>query len=229
MAGAADSADASAQPDPSAKAADAAAREVESAYTGKPNVIRRMYEWVLGWADSPWAVPALFVLALAESSFFPIPPDVLLIALALSAPTKAFRFAIWCTLGSVVGGVIGYYLGWAMWSSVESVAFNYVFTRESFDNVMGIYRDHGVLFVFAAAFTPIPYKVFTIAAGVAELNLPAFIAASFVGRGARFFLVAGMIRLFGEKARELIDRYFNLLTIVGAALVIGAVLLLKVL
>jgi len=212
-----------------AKAADAAARDVESGYTGKPNLIRRMYEWVLSWAESPWAVPALFVLAVAESSFFPIPPDVLLIALALSAPTKAFRFAIWCTLGSVVGGVIGYYLGWAMWSSVETVAFNYVFTRESFERVMGIYREHGVLFVFAAAFTPIPYKVFTIAAGVAKLNLAAFIAASFVGRGARFFLVAGMIRLFGDKARELIDRYFNWLTLAGAALVIGAFLLLKVL
>lgn len=205
------------------------AEAAHAAYEGKPNVVRRLYEWVLSWADSPFAVPALFVLALAESSFFPVPPDVLLIALALSMPTRAFYFALWCTLGSVVGGVIGYYLGWAMWSSVESVAFNYIFTPEAFENVMTIYREHGVAFVFAAAFTPIPYKVFTIAAGVAGLNLPAFIGASLVGRGARFFLVAGLIRVFGEKAREFIDKYFNILTLVGTALLVGAFLLLKVL
>lgn len=194
----------------------------------KPNVIRRLYDWVLSWAQTPYGVPALFVLAVAESSFFPIPPDVLLIALALAIPSKAFRYALWCTIGSVIGGVIGYYLGFALWGSVEPLLIPAVFTAEKFEEVTAIYDEYGIPFVFVAAFTPIPYKVFTVAGGVAEINLPAFIATSFVGRGARFFLVAAVIRRYGDLAKDLIDRYFNLFTVAFTVLLIGAFLLLKV-
>ncbi|PRP92366.1 SNARE associated Golgi protein [Enhygromyxa salina] len=194
----------------------------------KPNVVRRLYDWVLSWAESPYGVAALFLLAVAESSFFPIPPDVLLIALALSAPTKAFRFAAWCTAGSVIGGILGYYIGFGLWTTVEPMLIPTVFSAEKFDQVAGLYNEYGVPIVFAAGFTPIPYKVFTVAAGVAEINLPAFILTSIVGRGARFFLVAAVIRRYGDQARELIDRHFNLVTLAFTILLVGAFLLLKV-
>jgi membrane protein YqaA with SNARE-associated domain len=194
----------------------------------KPNIVRRLYNWVLRWAETPYGVPALFVLAVAESSFFPIPPDVLLMALALSVPTKAFRFALWCTIGSVLGGVIGYYIGYGLWGSVEPMLIPTVFSAEKFEKVTGLYEEYGVPIVFAAGFTPIPYKVFTIAGGVAEINLPAFIATSIVGRGARFFLVAAVIRRYGDLAKDLIDRYFNLVTLAFTVLLVGAFLLLKV-
>ncbi len=191
------------------------------------NPIRRLYDWVLGLADKPYAVPALFVLAVVESSFFPIPPDVLLIALALSLPTRGFRFAMWCTIGSVIGGLFGYMLGYAAWSVLEPYMINRVFSQENFDKVAQWYREWDFWAVFVAAFTPIPYKVFTISAGVAKLDLLGFTVASFVGRGGRFFLVALVIRLAGERAKQLIDKYFNLATIIGTILLIGGFLLIK--
>ena len=208
---------------------DAAPSEpAPSAADGKPGPIRRLYDWVLSWADSPYGVAALFLLAVAESSFFPIPPDVLLIALALSIPTRAFRFAAWCTAGSVIGGVLGYYIGYALWSTVEPLLVPTVFSAEKFVSVTELYDTYGVPIVFTAGFTPVPYKLFTIAGGVAKINLPAFIATSFIGRGARFFLVALVIRRYGDQAKLLIDRYFNLLTLAFTILLIGAFLLLKV-
>ncbi|TPV94088.1 MAG: DedA family protein [Myxococcales bacterium FL481] len=194
-------------------------------------MFRRLFDWVLSWADTPYGVPALFVLAFTESSFFPIPPDVLLMALGLAAPTRAWRFALWCTVGSVAGGAFGYYLGWAAWSAVEPWLFAHVpgFSHEKFEKVMGFYREWGVEFVFVAAFTPFPYKIFTIGAGVAKLNLPMFLGASVVGRAARFFLVALFIRYLGDAAKGFIDRYFNIITLVGTAVLIGGFAALKLL
>lgn len=194
----------------------------------RPNIVRRLYDWVLSWAETPYGVLALFLLAVAESSFFPIPPDVLLIALALSIPTKAFRFAMWCTIGSVLGGVLGYYLGFALWNTVEPLLIPSVFSAEKFAKVTGLYDEYGIPVVFAAGFTPIPYKVFTVAGGVAKINVVAFTLTSIVGRGARFFLVAAVIRRYGTLAKELIDKYFNLLTLAFTILLVGAFLLLKV-
>jgi len=201
----------------------------DSTPTAQPNIVRRLYNWVLRWADTPYGVPALFLLAVAESSFFPIPPDVLLIALAISLPTRAFRFAAWCTAGSVIGGVLGYFLGWGMWEVVEPLLIPHVFHQEKFDAIVGYYNDWGVVCVFVAGFSPVPYKVFTVAAGVGKLNLPAFIATSIVGRGARFFLVAAAVRRFGPQAKRLIDKYFNLLTIGFTVLLVGMLVLLKIL
>ena len=195
---------------------------------GRPaQTVRRLYDWVLSWAKTPYAVPALVVLALLEASVFPIPPDVLLLALALSVPKKALRYAAWCTLGSVVGGVLGYVIGLTLWSSVDQFIFEHVFAQGKFEKVMEIYREQGVWVVFTAAFTPIPFKVFTVTAGVAKLDLVEFIAASAVGRGARFFLVAGIVRMMGARAKEFIDRYFNVLTVVAVALLLGAVAVLR--
>ena len=202
--------------------------EGEAKIETKPNVVRRLYDWVLGWAETPYGVPALFVIAFAESSFFPIPPDVLLIALALAVPTKAYRFALWCSLGSVLGGMFGYLLGFALWSSVEPLLIPHVFSAEKFAHVTDIYDRYGIPFVFAAGFTPIPYKIFTVAGGVAQINFFGFVGASIVGRSARFFLVAWVIRRYGDAARGFIDRYFNLVTLAFTVLLVGAFLLLKV-
>ena len=182
---------------------------------------------MLAFADKPYGVPALFVVAFVESSFFPIPPDVLLIALALSMPHRAFRFAMWCTIGSVLGGLFGYLIGYAAWGVLEPYMLGRVFSQENFDKAAELYREWDFWAVFVAAFTPIPYKVFTITAGIAKLDLFGFTAASIVGRGARFFLVALVIRLAGERAKLLIDKYFNLATVVGTVLLIGGFLLLK--
>lgn len=201
----------------------------DAAPTPSRNPIRRLYDWVLGWADTPYGVPALLVLAFAESSFFPIPPDVLLIALCLAKPERAFHYALWCTVGSVVGGIAGYFIGYGLWATFEPLLINRVFSQANFDAVTSRYHEYGALAVFTAAFTPIPYKVFTIAAGVAKLSLPSFIGASILGRAGRFVLVALVIRLTGQRAKALIDRYFNLVTILGTVLLIGGFLLVKAL
>jgi membrane protein YqaA with SNARE-associated domain len=193
------------------------------------NPLRRIYHWVLSWADTPYGVPALVGIAFIESSVFPIPPDVLLIALALSAPTRAFRFALWCTVGSVLGGLFGYFIGYALWHVFEPYLVGPVFSQEAFESVTSQYQKHGTLAVFIAAFTPIPYKVFTVAAGVAELNLLGFAGASIVGRGGRFLLVALVIRLAGARAKELIDKYFDVVTLVAGILLILAVVLYQLL
>lgn len=215
-------------PEPPAEDGAAPVSGAEAPPARSSNPIRRLYDWVLSWANSPYGLVALFVLAVAESSFFPIPPDVLLIALGLSIPTKAFRYAVWCTAGSVIGGILGYYLGFALWATVEPLVIPSLFSAEKFERVTGLYDEYGVPIVFAAGFTPIPYKVFTVAGGVAEINFPAFVATSVVGRGARFFLVAAVIRRYGTQAKDFIDRYFNLVTLAFTVLLVGAFLLLKV-
>ena len=147
-------------------------------------IIRRLYDWVLHWAHTPYGMPALFFLSLAESSFFPIPPDVLLIALAVSVPARSFRFALVCATGSVIGGTLGYLIGMNLWyaadgaySAFANLFFTYIpgFSYEGFDKVKEMYNSNAFLAVFTAGFTPIPYKIFTIAGGVCKINFSIFI------------------------------------------------------
>jgi len=191
--------------------------------------IRRLYDWVLHWAETPYGIPALFLLAFAESSFFPIPPDVLLIALAISLPGKAFRFAAVCTLGSVIGGMLGYSIGMTFYDMIGYKILAFYGFLNKFEVVKEMYVRYDVWFVGAAGFTPIPYKVFTIAAGAFDMNFPKFVLVSLVSRGARFYLVSALIWKFGAKIRELIDRYFNILTIVFVILLILGFVLVKLL
>jgi membrane protein YqaA with SNARE-associated domain len=188
---------------------------------------RRLYDWTLHWAETPYGVPALALLAFAESSFFPVPPDVLLIALALSVPSKSIRFAVVCTTASVLGGVAGYLIGWLIWTEVSSFFFTYVFSRELFELVGRKYDENAFWAVFTAGLTPIPYKVFTIAAGVFQINFTEFFIASVFGRAGRFFAVAALIRIFGPPIRSFIDRYFNLLSIVFVVLLFGGFAVVK--
>ncbi len=199
-------------------------------------LIRKLYDWVLKWAETPWGPLALFILAFAESSFFPIPPDVLLIPLVLGARKKAFRLALNCTLGSVSGALLGYSIGFFLWwksatefSSVANFFYDTIpgFTEGIFYDVKNLYETWDFWIIFTAGFTPIPYKVFTISAGAFKIGLPMFILASIVSRGARFFLVAWLIWKFGPAIKTFIDKYFNLLAILFTVLLIGGFVLIK--
>ncbi len=189
--------------------------------------LRKLYDWVLHWAQTPAAEKALFSIAFIESSVFPIPPDVLLIAMVLSTREKWLRYASICLAGSVLGGLFGYFLGWGVWQVVHPFFFQYVFSEATFEKVRGLYARYDFWVVFTAAFTPIPYKVFTIAGGVCRINLTAFIAASLLGRAGRFFFVSGLLRIFGERVHAFIDKYFNWLTYLFLAALIGGFLAIK--
>lgn len=190
-------------------------------------LLRNLYEWVLSFAESKYGPWALFLIAVAESSFFPVPPDVLLIALAIGAPLRSFWFALICTAGSLVGAVIGYFIGLEFYELAGRPIIEFYSIQNGYEQVRQLYHDWDSIAVVIAGFTPIPYKVFTIAAGAFEINFFTFLLASAVGRGARFFLVAALIRWIGPGIKDLIDRYFNLCTIIFAILLLGGFLVLK--
>ena len=189
--------------------------------------LKRMYDWVLHWADTPYGTPALFVLAFAESSFFPVPPDVLLIALALGLPKRSMRFALICALGSVLGGMLGYGIGYYGYEAVGRPIIDFYHGQEVMAKIQAQYDQYGFWGVLVAAVTPIPYKVFTISSGFFKFDFMSFIAASVIGRSLRFFLVATLIWKFGPTIKDFINRYFNILTIVFMALLAGGFVLLK--
>ena len=190
-------------------------------------LIRKLYDWVLHWAKTPYAVPALFLLAFAESSFFPVPPDVLLITLAISIPKKAFKYALICMIGSVIGGVLGYGIGLYGYETVGKPIVDFYHGQEVMELIKTKYDQHGFLGILIAAITPIPYKVFTIASGVFKFDFWLFTLASIIGRSTRFFIVAALIWKFGSPIRNFIEKYFNLLSILFMILLIGGFLLIK--
>ncbi len=190
---------------------------------------RRMYDWVVGWADRPQGPYALGGLSFAESSFFPIPPDPLLVALSLGSPRKALWFAFICSVGSIVGGAVGYGIGWGFWVAAEPFFFQYVpgVSPEAFERVQDLYDRWDFWAVFAAGFTPIPYKVFTLSSGVFRISFPVFMLASAISRSLRFFLVAGLIYYFGPGIQRFIDRYFDWLAWLFFALLVGGFVVIE--
>lgn len=196
----------------------------------RPNIVRRLYNWVLSWADSPYGLAALAIISFAEASFFPIPPDVLLIALVLGDRDKWMKVALVCSFASVAGAIAGYAIGAGLWSAVDQYFYSYVpgFTPEKFSYVEGLYNEYSFWVVFAAGFTPIPFKVITVTAGAFALNIPMFLLASTLSRSARFFLVAFLLHRYGEPIHKFIDKWFNLLAIAFTVLLIGGFVLLKV-
>ena len=188
---------------------------------------RRLYDWVLHWADTPYGTPALFALSFAESSFFPVPPDVLLIALALGNRAKALSFALWCSIASVLGGLFGYWIGYGALAWVAQKIVDLYGYQTQLAAVQKSFDQWGFWDVFVAGFTPIPYKVFTIGAGMFGMNIPLFTLASIISRSARFFLVAWLIRVFGPTVKPFIDKYFNLLCLVFGALLVGGFVVIK--
>jgi len=202
---------------------------MNEAAEARPGIVRRMYDWVLGWAETPYGAPALFVLAFAESSFFPIPPDVLLIALAVAAPTRAFRFALICTAGSVLGGIAGYGIGLWGWDAIGKPIVDTYHGQPVMDKIKAWYGEYGFWGTLAAAITPIPYKVFTISSGVFKFPFISFVLASVIGRAFRFFLVAALIRKFGPSIKEWIEGRFNLAVSLFTVLLIGGFAAIKLL
>jgi len=190
-------------------------------------MVRKLYDWVLHWAETPYGVPALFMLSFAESSFFPVPPDVLLIALAVSLPKRSFRYAAICTAASVIGGMLGYAIGAFAREALALPIIEFYGAQEHMRHVEAVYSQWGFWAVFTAGLTPIPYKVFTIAAGILSQNFPGFVLASIFGRGLRFFVVGGLIYLFGPKIKDFIDKYFNLLAVAFVILLVGGFVVLK--
>lgn len=193
------------------------------------NPIRRLYEWVLGWAETPYGVAAMMLVSFGDSSFFPIPPDPLLMALVLGARKKAWRFAAFCTLASVTGAMLGWTIGHSFWAAAESFFIPTLFKCHHFLEVGNRFADNAFLAIFTAAFTPIPFKVFTISAGVYSDLVPfgTLIGASIVGRGARFFLVAGLLYFFGPPMKRFIEKHLEWLTLTFTVLLVGGIIAIK--
>ena len=197
--------------------------------------VRKLYDWVLSWAETPYGTLILFLLAFAEASFFPIPPDVLLIALSLGLRSKSIYFALICSIGSIFGGISGYYIGHYLWFTGDSFTpfadffFNNIpgFSKDIYFSIKEQYNIYGFLIIFTAGFTPIPYKIFTITAGAFNISFPLFLIASIVSRSARFFLISLLILKFGIRIRNFIDKYFNILSIIFTILLFAGYILIR--
>jgi membrane protein YqaA with SNARE-associated domain len=192
---------------------------------------RRLYDWVIHFANTPHGVTALFILSFAESSFFPIPPDVLLAPLALGSPRRWLRFALACSIASVFGGILGYAIGAFLWDAIGGWVLANLgsigLTPENFAKFQGWYDKYDFWVVFTCGFTPLPYKVCTISAGIAGISFPGFLVASILSRSARFFMVAGLMGWKGEAIRPVIEKYFNWFSLAFVALLVGGFLVIK--
>ena len=193
------------------------------------NIIRRLYDWMLGWAHSRYSSVALGLMSFAEASFFPIPPDPLLWALCLGRPKRSFVFALNATLCSVFGGLFGYAIGTWLWGAWQHYFFSFVpgFSPEVFARVQEGFLSMGVLLVFTAGFSPLPYKVFTIASGVVGMPMIPFVVASLLSRGGRFFIEAYLIYRFGAKVKNLIEKYFNYFALSFCVLLVAGFALIR--
>lgn len=192
--------------------------------------LRALYDWTLHWAETPRALTALLVIAFVESSVFPIPPDVLLIAIVAAQPAWWLRAAAVCTFGSVAGAMLGYMIGIAFMASVGQAIVDFYGAQAHWDTVVEMYTgEWGVWFLAAATFTPLPFKVATIAAGATQMPFGPFVLVSFIGRAGRFLLVATILRLFGPPVRRLLEQHFDLAALLFFVLLIGGFLILRLL
>ncbi len=192
-------------------------------------LFRKLYDWTLKKASQKSAAWFLSIVSFAESSFFPIPPDIILIPMVLAKRTKAFFYALICTLFSVLGGIFGYLIGFLLFNSIGIFLINIYHLDEQVTIFKNYYNSYGAWIVIIAGFTPFPFKVITIASGLFQLNFTIFIMCSLFSRGARFYLVSSLLYLFGDSIKMYIDKYFNFLTILFFILLIGGVLFIKVL
>lgn len=203
------------------------------------NLFKNTYNWVLGLSNKKNSDYSIFLLSFSESFFFPIPPDVLLIPLCLGNRKKSLYFAFLCSVSSIFGGIFGYYIGKVLWwnlpgieySELAKLFFEYVpgVTVDSFGRIKSLYEEWNFWIVFTAGFTPIPFKLITISSGTFNINFFMFIIASMLSRSARFFLLATLLYIFGEKIRFFIEKYFNLLAILFTILLIVGFVVVKVL
>jgi len=190
-------------------------------------MIRRLYDWTLSLAAGPRAPAALGTVSFAESSVFPIPPDILLIPMVIAKRDKAWWFATLCTLTSVAGGVLGYIIGMFLFEQVASPVLTFYGKMHWLEEFSVVFNEWGWWFVFIAGLTPFPYKVITIASGVAGLSLPIFILASLVSRGLRFFVVATLLYFFGPPIRDFIEKRLGLMFTLFVVLLVGGFVALR--
>jgi len=201
------------------------------------HIFKKLYDWVLNLSNKKNSNYSITLLSLSESIFFPIPPDVLLIPLCLGNRHKALYFAFLCSISSIIGGMIGYFVGKSLWwsipgieySAIANIFFDYVpgLTDASFNHIKSLYDTWDFWIVFTAGFTPIPFKLITISSGTFNINFMMFVIASIISRSARFFLLAILIKIFGERIRSFIEKYFNLLAILFTVLLIGGFAIIK--
>jgi len=193
------------------------------------NILRNLYNWTLDKASHKKASWFLVLISFIESSFFPIPPDILLIPMILAKRLKAWFYALICTLSSVVGGLVGYGIGMFFYASIGSVIVEIYNLSDSFELFENYYNQYGIWIVLGAGFTPFPFKFITIASGVFNLNIVLFVIVAIIARGLRFFLVATLLFIFGNAIKNLIDKYFNFLVSLFFILLIGSIFIIKLL
>jgi membrane protein YqaA with SNARE-associated domain len=190
-------------------------------------MFRRLYDWTIALAQRPSAPYALGAVSFAESSFFPIPPDVVLAPMALAKPERAYRYALICTIASVIGGLFGYMIGALFMDTVGNGLIALYGGREKIDGLIALYQTWGALLILIKGLTPIPYKFVTIASGMAGYDLLWFVVLSIITRGARFYIVAGLLNRFGGPIKAVMDRHAGLIVALLLAALIGGFLALR--
>ena len=190
-------------------------------------MIRRLYDWTMRAAAHKNAVPSLFTVSFVESSFFPIPPDVMLIPMILAERAKAWYFALVATLGSVLGGVFGYLIGYFLFDAIGQPMLELYGYADKFEKFAAQYNEYGAWIVFFFGVTPFPYKVITIASGTTGLNIAVFMLASVLSRGLRFFIVAALLYWFGPPIRDFIEKRLGLVFTVFVVLLFGGFIAIK--
>jgi membrane protein YqaA with SNARE-associated domain len=186
-------------------------------------MLRRAYDWCIAAADKPYALWLLGAISFAESSFFPIPPDTMLIPMSLARPTRAFGFAAWCTLASVAGGVLGYAIGALLYDTVGHWLISLYGYGNKVEEFRAAYAHWGSWIILLKGLTPIPYKIVTITSGFAGYNIWLFIIFSFIARGGRFYVVAFLLSRYGEQARTIIEERLGLWVTIGAVVLVAGI------
>ena len=190
-------------------------------------IFRNLYDWTLDKSSKKEASWFLSIISFAESSFFPIPPDIILIPMVLARKAQAFFYAFLCTFFSVIGGMFGYLIGLTVFNSIGILLLNFYQLGEQVAEFKSYYNSYGAWIVMIAGFTPFPFKVITISSGLFQLNFIVFIICSILSRGLRFYIVTGLLYFFGDKIKLFIDKYFNILTILFFIILIGSILIIE--
>ena len=190
-------------------------------------LLRKTYDWILDKSNHPKAPWFLSFISFIESSFFPIPPDVILIPMIIANKMKAWWYAFICTVSSVLGGIFGYYIGYFFYATLGIIIIKFYSLENKFFEIQSLYDEFGLWFVFIAGLTFLPFKIVTIGSGLFHLNILKFIMISLIARGLRFYLVATLLKYFGYHIKIYIDRYFNTLTVLFFIILIGSFIFLK--
>ncbi|MCB0271669.1 MAG: DedA family protein [Bdellovibrionales bacterium] len=190
-------------------------------------MLRKFIDKILEYSKHKYAVPILCILSVVEASFFPIPPDLLLISMGLAKPKKAIHYAFLTTVFSVLGGLLGYMIGMYLWDEISPYFFRVVFSPDKFEKVKVLYENNAFFAIFISGYTPIPYKIFTITAGVFSIPLSVFIMASTMGRALRFFLFGTFIYFYGDHTRVWVQKHVQKVIVISSTLFLLIFILFK--